>query len=203
MTTDHELEIRTYRESDQNAVVALWRECELVRPWNDPVQDIQRKLGMQHELFLVGTVGGRLVATVMAGYEEHRGWINYLAVANECRNRGFGRRLMAEAEARLRATGCPKINLQIRSSNVDVIEFYKSIGFSLGGCRREHGQAPDPRLTQTTAQPCCGVGGPSHRIRDSRSRHRFQPSLNLDIDLFAIAECATAKVSSGWPPRAR
>ena len=128
MTT---LQIRVYRESDQDAVVALWRESGLVRPWNDPVKDIHRKLRVQRDLFLVGTVDGRLVATVMAGYEGHRGWINYLAIAKECRKRGFGRRLMDEAEARLRALGCPKINLQIRSSNAEVVTFYRSLGFSV------------------------------------------------------------------------
>ena len=128
MTT---LQIRAYRESDQDAVVALWRECGLVRPWNDPVKDIHRKLCVQRDLFLVGTVDGRLVATVMAGYDGHRGWINYLAVAREYRKQGFGRNLMDEAEARLRAMGCPKINLQIRSSNAEVIAFYRSLGFSV------------------------------------------------------------------------
>ena len=126
MTT---LQIRAYRGSDQDAVVALWRECGLVRPWNDPVKDIHRKLRVQRDLFLVGTLDGRLVATVMAGYEGHRGWINYLAVAREYRKQGFGRHLMDEAEARLRAMGCPKINLQIRSSNAEVIAFYRSLAF--------------------------------------------------------------------------
>ena len=125
------LQIRAYRESDERAVVALWRECGLVRPWNDPVKDIQRKLCVQRDLFLVGTLDGRLVATVMAGYEGHRGWINYLAVATECRKQGLGRRLMDEAEVRLRAVGCPKINLQIRSSNAEVIAFYRSLGFAV------------------------------------------------------------------------
>ena len=125
------LQIRAYRESDQAAVVALWRECGLVRPWNDPVKDIHRKLRVQRDLLLVGTLDGRLVATVMAGYEGHRGWINYLAVTGECRERGFGRRLMDEVEARLRALGCPKINLQIRNSNTDVVAFYRSLGFTV------------------------------------------------------------------------
>ncbi|MDE0449431.1 MAG: GNAT family acetyltransferase [Spirochaetaceae bacterium] len=124
------LRIRACRESDQDAVVALWRECGLVRPWNDPVKDIHRKLRVQRDLFLVGTVDGRLVATVMAGYEGHRGWINYLAVAKKCRGRGFGRRLMDEVEARLLAIGCPKINLQIRRSNTEAVEFYRSLGFT-------------------------------------------------------------------------
>ncbi len=67
----------------------------------------------------------------MAGYEGHRGWINYLAVSPEHRRKGYGRQIMAEAERLLRAAGCPKINLQIRSPNKDVIAFYRSIGFAV------------------------------------------------------------------------
>ena len=124
------IEIRAYRESDQDDVVNLWRECELVKPWNDPAKDIRRKLDIQRDLFLVGLLDGKLVATVIAEYEGHRGWINYLAVSMECREMGFGRLMMDEVEERLRAMGCPKINLQIRSSNIDVIRFYQSLGYS-------------------------------------------------------------------------
>ncbi len=126
-----ELEIRGYRESDQEDVVALWHECGLVVPWNDPVKDITRKLHVQRHLFLVGSLHSRLVATVMAGYEGHRGWVNYLAVATEYRKRGFARRLLDEAEGLLKDMGCPKINLQVRSSNVDVVNFYKRVGYSV------------------------------------------------------------------------
>ena len=124
------MEVRTYRECDQDAVVALWRECGLVRLWNDPVKDIRRKLGIQRDPFLVGWMDGRLVATVIVGYEGHRGWVNYLAVAADCRRRGFGRLLMDEAESRLRSLGCPKINLQIRRSNAGVVAFYRSMGYA-------------------------------------------------------------------------
>lgn len=124
------MEIRPYRESDQDAVVALWSECGLVRPWNDPVKDIRRKLRVQRDLFLVGSMDGRLVATMMVGYEGHRGWVNFLAVATDCRKQGLGRLLMDEAEARLREMGCPKVSLQIRRSNADVVAFYRSIGYA-------------------------------------------------------------------------
>ena len=103
----------------------------MVKTWNDPGKDICRKLHAQGELFLVGLLGDRLVATVMAGYEGHRGWINYLAVGTEYRNRGFGRRLMEAAESRLRELGCPKINLQVRSSNHAAVTFYKHIGYAI------------------------------------------------------------------------
>ncbi|MCY3933084.1 MAG: GNAT family acetyltransferase [Acidobacteria bacterium] len=122
--------IRVYRESDENNVVALWRQCGLVVPWNDPVKDIRRKLLVQRSLFLVGLLDDRVTATIMAGYEGHRGWINYLAVAPEYRRQGLGRLMMDEAETRLGKMGCPKINLQVRRSNARAAEFYRSIGYA-------------------------------------------------------------------------
>ena len=121
--------IRPYHPNDEAALVALWLACELVKPQNDPGKDIARKLRVNPEWFLVGEIGGRVVAAVMAGYEGHRGWINYLAVDPAHRRAGLGRAMMAEAERLLRAAGCPKINLQVRTSNRDVIAFYQRIGF--------------------------------------------------------------------------
>lgn len=112
-------------------MVRLWRECGLVAPQNDPAKDIARKLKVHPEWFLVGELDGTIVASCMAGYEGHRGWINYLAVSPERRKRGLGRQIMEKAETLLRAAGCPKINLQVRSSNADVIAFYESIGFGI------------------------------------------------------------------------
>jgi ribosomal protein S18 acetylase RimI-like enzyme len=110
-------------------VVQLWQECGLTVPWNDPHKDIKRKLTVQREMFLVGLLDERLIASVMAGYDGHRGWINYLAVHPDYQRSGFGRMMMQKAEESLRAAGCPKINLQVRSSNVAVIEFYQTLGF--------------------------------------------------------------------------
>lgn len=123
--------VRPFQPSDEEAVVRLWRDCGLVVPWNDPQADIAAKMTVQPELFLVGELEGRVAATVMAGYDGHRGWINYLAVGPGLQGRGFGRRLIDEAEARLRAMGCPKINLQVRTSNTRVIAFYQRLGFKL------------------------------------------------------------------------
>lgn len=123
------MNIREFNISDQEAVVALWRSVGLVVAWNDPYKDIQRKLKVDPDLFLVGELSGEIVATVMGGYEGHRGWINYLAVSPHHRRSGHGRRLMASIEERLRQRGCPKINLQVRESNADVIAFYNSLGY--------------------------------------------------------------------------
>src|SRR5882724_11129322 len=128
MTTLH---IRPYRTADEDAVVGLWVACQLIGPKNNPRQDIARKLRVNPEWFLVGELEGKIVATCMVGYEGHRGWINYLAVAPECQRRGFARQIMDEAERLLRKAGCSKINLQVRTANAQVIEFYKSIGFKV------------------------------------------------------------------------
>jgi ribosomal protein S18 acetylase RimI-like enzyme len=123
------LEIRTFVESDEKAVIALWSRCGLLRPWNAPRKDIARKLQVQRELFLVGTLDGVVVATVMAGYDGHRGWINYLAVDPGHRRMGLGNALMVEAERLLRELGCPKINLQVRRENIEATAFYSHLGF--------------------------------------------------------------------------
>jgi ribosomal protein S18 acetylase RimI-like enzyme len=124
------MHIREFREQDRQAVISLWRECGLLVPWNHPGLDIDRKLEVQRELFLVGVEEGRVVATAMGGYEGHRGWINYLAVDPSMRRRGLGRMMMKRIEKGLSSMGCPKINLQIRESNLEVIRFYEKIGYS-------------------------------------------------------------------------
>jgi ribosomal protein S18 acetylase RimI-like enzyme len=123
------MQIRAFRPEDEPAVVSLWERCGLLRPWNDPRKDIARKLRDGADLFLVGVVGSEVVATAMAGYEGHRGWVNYLAVAPERRRTGLGRRIMEEAERRLRAVGCPKVNLQIRTDNRHAMDFYRALGY--------------------------------------------------------------------------
>src|SRR5262245_38554395 len=122
-------QIRPFRTADEAALVALWSACDLLRPWNDPHRDIRRKLAPGDDLLLVSSASGELVGSVMAGYEGHRGWINYLAVAPTHRRHGLGRQLMREAEERLGAVGCRKINLQVRAGNADVLAFYEAIGY--------------------------------------------------------------------------
>jgi len=123
------MKIRTFQPGDEAAVIALWQECGLTRPWNDPRADIARKLTEQPELFVVGTVGTTLVATAMIGFDGHRGWVYYLAVSPEHRRRSYGRALMQEAERLLIERGCPKLNLMVRSSNTAVIEFYRKLEY--------------------------------------------------------------------------
>lgn len=125
------VKIRPFRSDDREDVVALWKACGLARPWNDPGRDIERKQGFQPELFLVGFDAELLVATVMAGYEGHRGWVNYLGIDPGHRRRGYGRRMMHAAEAALAGVGAPKVNLQVRAENSEAIAFYQSLGYEV------------------------------------------------------------------------
>jgi ribosomal protein S18 acetylase RimI-like enzyme len=124
------MQIRPFQISDEPQVITLWDQCGLLRPWNDPHKDIRRKMAVRPDQFLVGVIDDEIVATAMIGYDGHRGWIYYLAVSPDHQRQGLGRALMDEAERLLRAEGCPKINLQVRTSNTDVIDFYRSIGFT-------------------------------------------------------------------------
>ena len=123
------MKIRPYCPADEDVVIELWRACEMLR-WSDPQKDIARKLRVNPEWFLVGELGGRVIATCMIGYEGHRGWINFLAVAPEHQRGGHGKALMAEAERILRGVGCAKINLQVRAANTKVAAFYERLGFA-------------------------------------------------------------------------
>ena len=123
--------IEVFRIEQQSEMIELWQACGLVVPWNDPARDIARKLQVGRDLFLIGEVAGEVVATAMGGYEGHRGWVNYLAVSPAHRRCGYGEQLMSRLEGMLRARGCPKINLQVRSNNSEVIAFYQSIGYGV------------------------------------------------------------------------
>jgi ribosomal protein S18 acetylase RimI-like enzyme len=93
------MKIRAFRPSDAAAVVALWQEAGLTRPWNDPHADIARKLTEQPELFLVSEIGGGLAGTAMVGFDGHRGWVYYLAVATAYRKQSLGARSCARQNA--------------------------------------------------------------------------------------------------------
>lgn len=121
--------IRKFNIEDTNEVVKIWEECGLLHPPNDPYQEIKNKMEFQPNLFLVGEVAGKLMATIMLGYEGRRGWINSLGVLPEYQGRGYGSELVRNGVEALRDLGTPKINLLIRPGNSKVKAFYQKLGF--------------------------------------------------------------------------
>ena len=123
------LEYRPYRASDEAGVIEVWRQCGLIRPWNNPHADIERKCADSPELFFVGLRDDEPVATCMAGYDGHRGWFYYLAVLPALQRLGIATKLVEIAEAELVRIGCPKIDLMVRDGNRPAIDFYRRLGY--------------------------------------------------------------------------
>lgn len=125
--------IRNYNNKDRDEVIKLWNEVfPITSPHNDPLTSIDRKLAVNDNLFFVAESNDKkLVGTIMAGYDGHRGWIYSLAVNPDYRKKGIGTSLIKHAEKELLKLNCPKLNLQVLSSNKEVIDFYKQNGFSI------------------------------------------------------------------------
>ena len=126
------LSIVTYQHNHFDSVRLLWREVfPNDPPWNAAEFAIPTKLKIQPELFLVATDQSAVVGSIMAGYDGHRGWLYAVAVLQSHQRQGVGAALVRAAETRLRAMGCAKINLQVRSSNIAVVSFYRSLGYEI------------------------------------------------------------------------
>lgn len=121
--------IRQFSHTDLEDIISLWELCGLTRPWNNPEIDIFRKAEQQDSLFLIATRDDKLVATLMGGYDGHRGWISYLAVHPQYQRQGIATALVQQLEKRLVAKGCPKVQLLIRKDNLDIQSFYDELGY--------------------------------------------------------------------------
>lgn len=126
----NDITIRKFNFADRAEVINLWNLCGLVIQSNNPETDIELKMSFQPELFFVAELNGIITGTVMAGYDGHRGWLNYLCVHPAHRRSGCGRSMVEFSIQKLKELGCPKLNLQVRNSNLGVIDFYKKLGFN-------------------------------------------------------------------------
>ncbi|QAY69048.1 GNAT family acetyltransferase [Xylanimonas protaetiae] len=116
-------------DDDVPGVVALWQECGLTRPWNDPQVDIADARRGPTSTVLVAHQGGAVVASVLAGLDGHRGWLYYVAVAPALQGGGLGRAAVAAGEDWLRAAGARKVQLMVRTTNAQVRGFYERLGY--------------------------------------------------------------------------
>ena len=123
------LDIGALSSTEAEAAIALWREAGLVRPWNDPDADLRRALAGPASTVLAGRIAGRLVATAMVGWDGHRGWLYYLAVAVDARRRGYGGAMVRAAEGWLAQYDAPKLNLMVRTENRAAERFYEALGY--------------------------------------------------------------------------
>lgn len=128
------MNIGLFQQSDTESVIALWKQVfSDKQPHNNPALVINQKLATQPELFFVAEIDSVIVGTIMAGYDGHRGWLYTVAVNPQYRRRSIGTKLVQHAEKALTAMGCLKINLQVRASNAEVVEFYQKLGYQTDG----------------------------------------------------------------------
>ena len=135
MIDPSDLQIRPYRESDRDALIALWDDCRLTRAWNDPDADLA--LMQQSEAnaaVFVGEHEGRLVASCFVGHDGHRGWLYYLASDPRLQRSGLGGRMVRHCEAWLDARGVAKCQVMIREENLVAKRFYQRIGYEPNRC---------------------------------------------------------------------
>lgn len=208
--------VRPFRPADRDALQSLWaRVFPDDPPWNAPEVMIENKLKVQPELLLIGEVDSTLVGGVMAGFDGVRGWIYHLAIAPEFRRRGFATQLVRAAEAGLRTLGCPKVNLQIRATNHDVVAFYERIGYRLEervsmGRRLEHLMPKrlqvyeTPGITVTFDPNVCTHSGSCVRglpaVFDVSRQHWIKPELASPEAVAAqVARCPSGALQSERP----
>lgn len=126
------MQIATYEPQNFTGVEALWEEVfPDDPPWNAASIAIPEKLKQQPDLIILVLDGQKVVGSILAGYDGHRGWLYALAVLGAYRGRDIGTKLVAEAERRLAALGCQKVNLQVRATNAGVIRFYERLGYGV------------------------------------------------------------------------
>ncbi len=126
------LEIRRFQKADENEVIRLWRGVlSDGAPHNDPATVIRCKFRVNDGLFYVAAIDGKVVGTVMGGYDGHRGWIYSVAVDARFRRKQIATGLMRHVQTALQERGCLKVNLQVRVSNAGAIALYKKLGFQI------------------------------------------------------------------------
>ncbi|ALS67229.1 GNAT family acetyltransferase [Pandoraea apista] len=135
IATPADIHIRTFDNTDTDAVIALWREAfpeynSPDKPHREPRRSIANKMAMRDGLFFVAVRDNKIAGTVMAGYDGHRGWVYSLAVARVLRRRGVASALLRHAEIALAERGCLKLNLQVLTQSRDALAFYTAHGYA-------------------------------------------------------------------------
>jgi ribosomal protein S18 acetylase RimI-like enzyme len=126
------LTVKTAADQDEQAVVALWRACDLVASYNDPVADFRfAKAGPASDVLIGVDDAGAIAGSVMVGHDGHRGWLYYVAAGPTSRGKGVGRRMVRAAEDWLRQRGVVKVQLMVRETNTKVVGFYEHLGFEV------------------------------------------------------------------------
>ncbi len=122
--------IRPARSEEAQQVLALWQEADATPSPTDTRDEVMKLLGEAAAVLLVAEADGRLVGTVIGGWDGWRGNIYRLAVLPAYRRRGIARALVGEAERRLHGMGARRISALVESDLQWATAFWDSLGAS-------------------------------------------------------------------------
>jgi ribosomal protein S18 acetylase RimI-like enzyme len=146
MTSEQPLAIRQFRfPEDYEDVYALWAQAGTgihLRQSDEP-EEIAKKLERDPDLFLVAVVEGRIIGSIMGGFDGRRGMMYHLAVAQAFRQQGIASQLVDELESRLKAKGCLRYYLLVTKDNPQAIRFYENRGWKHMSDLLAYGKALD------------------------------------------------------------
>ena len=122
--------IRPARSDEVEQVLALWREADATPSPTDNREEILKLLAEPAAVLLVAEAEGRLVGTVIGGWDGWRGNIYRLAVSPTCRRRGLARALVAEADRLLYRMGARRITALVEGDHPWATDFWNSLAAS-------------------------------------------------------------------------
>ncbi len=121
--------VREVCRKDCSAVLDLWRHAEAIPSCTDSLEELERLVAEDRGLFLVAEADGRLVGSIIGGWDGWRGNMYRMAVAPEYRRRGIARSLVAEVERRLRTQGARRITALIVGAEQEARAFWEAVGY--------------------------------------------------------------------------
>jgi ribosomal protein S18 acetylase RimI-like enzyme len=139
-----DLTIRSANGLDFSAILQLWQQADVTPPSNsDSIDGLTRLMDSAGAVLLVATVHGRIVGSVIGGWDGWRGNIYRLAVAPEYRRRGIARHLVKEVGRVLFDKGADRIGALVEREHSWAVQFWESL--------RELGYRLDPQFVRYVA----------------------------------------------------
>lgn len=125
------IEYRSAERSEIPALLEFWAEAAEndSRP-SDSVGAVEALLARDADAVIVASVDGRIVGTIIAGFDGWRYHLYRLAVGPSMRRRGIGSALLDRAESRLRALGATRIDAMVLDANARGQAIWRARGYT-------------------------------------------------------------------------
>ncbi|MEO8458563.1 MAG: GNAT family N-acetyltransferase [Chloroflexota bacterium] len=125
-----EYTIRAATWEDIDSILELWHSLDRHTALPDTREIVQTYLDFARDLMLVAEADGRIVGTIIAGWDGWRGHMARLATDPDLRRSGIAKALVSEAEARLKAKGARRIYALIDALSPQAAPFWSAVGYA-------------------------------------------------------------------------